>query len=112
MTETYQPADLALEPVFEPDWPRLQNATDENPFMHAGVELLKSASMLLSGVIVIGARPAPLPIAAAVRYGLLVRANKVCLDLLADVCNATGRQQVGLTPGTWTRGLCGLCDGS
>src|SRR4051794_35524210 len=81
--------------VFEPDWAALQNATDENPFMHAGVELLKSAVGLgqaLAGIALVQ----PLPINAAIRCGLMVRACKLCLDLLADVCVGKGRLQIGL----------------
>lgn len=81
--------------VFEPDWASLQIATDENPFMHAAVELLKSAVGLgcaLAGV----ASAQPLPVHAAIRCGLLVRACKLCLDLLADACIGKGRLQIGL----------------
>lgn len=87
--------DVSDVVVFEPDWTALQNATDENPFMHASVELLKSVVGLgqaLAGL----ASPWPLPINAALRCGLMVRACKLCLDLLADVCVGKGRQQIGL----------------
>lgn len=81
--------------VFEPDWAALQNAIDENPFMHAAVELLKSAVGLGEALARI-ASARPLPVNAAIRCGLLVRACKLCLDLLADVCIGKGRLQVGL----------------
>jgi hypothetical protein len=93
--ETYLSVAGPLGEVFEPRWADLQDATDENPFIHAGVELLKSAIMLAHG-LTDAPREGPMPINAAIRCGLMVRAGKLCLDLLADVCNGQGRQQVGL----------------
>lgn len=81
--------------VAEPDWAALQGARDENPFMHTAVELLKSA-IGLSDALARVASAKPLPINAAIRCGLLVRACKLGLDLLADVCVVRGRQQIGL----------------
>ncbi|WP_327007726.1 DUF5677 domain-containing protein [Dactylosporangium sp. NBC_01737] len=81
--------------VFEPDWRALRDAGDENPFMHAAVELLKSSLGLASALA--GIVPGqPLGLHAAIRCGLLVRACKLCTDLLADVCVLKGRQQLAL----------------
>ncbi|MDG9674674.1 DUF5677 domain-containing protein [Micromonospora sp. DH14] len=95
MPETYLSVAGPLGDVFEPPWAELQDAMDENPFIYAGVELLKSAVMLSRG-LAYAPREGPLPVNAAIRCGLMVRAGKLCLDLLADVCNGQGRQQIGL----------------
>ena len=95
VSDPYQPGAPAPPTVFEPDWPLLQEAADEHPFIHAGVELLKSAIGLVQAVIT-ESQFAPLQINAAIRRGLMVRAAKLCLDLLADVCVGKGRQQLGL----------------
>lgn len=84
--------------VFEPNWLALRYAGDEHPFMHAAVELLKSSLTLTSNLA--GIVPdQPLGLHAAIRCGLLVRACKLCTDLLADVCMLHGRQQVALFRG-------------
>jgi hypothetical protein len=81
--------------VFEPEWTALQNAADENPFIHAAVELLKSTVGLGQALATLSSAQ-PHPINAAIRCGLLVRASKLCLDLLADTCHGRGRLQIGL----------------
>ncbi|MER7278054.1 DUF5677 domain-containing protein [Dactylosporangium sp. NPDC000244] len=82
--------------VVEPDWRALREATDENPFMHAAVELLKGAlgvTSALAGIV----PDQPYDLHAAIRCGLLVRACKLCTDLVADACMLMGRQQIALT---------------
>jgi hypothetical protein len=54
--------------VFEPDWVALDSAADENPFMHAAVELLKSAIGLSDALAKI-ASAQPLQTNAAIRCG-------------------------------------------
>jgi len=46
VSEDDSPVDLEIPEPYQPDWERLEAATNENPFMTAGVELFKEAATL------------------------------------------------------------------
>lgn len=92
---TDEPVEATLPPSFVPDWASLQSATDEYPFMHAGVELLKESGTI--ALVAAGVIPKePHQRDAAIRCGLLVRLAKLGRMMLADTCDVGGGQQLGL----------------
>jgi hypothetical protein len=83
-------------PVYEPDWAALKIATNEDAFVDAAVELLKStvrAAALCAAV----QDPTPLDRDAAIRCGLLVRATKLGTALIRDACRDHGELQIPLS---------------
>ena len=91
-----EPFEATLPPSFMPDWTALQSARNEDPFMHAAVELLKESgtiALLAAGII----PSEPHQRDAAVRCGLLVRLGKLVRLVLVDTCDAGGGQQLGLS---------------
>lgn len=91
-----EPVEATLPRAFVPDWPVLESATSEHPFMHAAVELLKESgtiALLAAGIIPI----APHQRDAAIRCGLLVRLGKLVRLMLADTCDVGGGQQLALS---------------
>jgi hypothetical protein len=89
------PIDEALPAPYEIDRDQLDRAESEDPFMFAGVELLKEAlsyAALLAGIC----RQDPLPRDPAIRAGLLVRAARLARTTLRDTCEDEGEQQLAL----------------
>lgn len=82
--------------VHEPDWSSLSTAVDEDPFLDAGVELLKSAgSVTLVIVSIVPDKPHARD--ASIRCGLLVRASKLALALVRDACRDDGVMQIAFS---------------
>jgi hypothetical protein len=93
---TNEPVEVTLPPSFVPDWAALQSATNEYPFMHAAVELLKESGTIIR--LAAGVIPnEPHQRDAAIRCGLLVRLGKLVRLMLADTCDIGGGQQLGLS---------------
>jgi hypothetical protein len=96
MDITDEPGEATLPLSFVPDWAALQSATNEYPFMHTAVELLKESgaiALLAAGII----PDEPHQRDAAIRCGLLVRLAKLVRLMLADTCDIGGGQQLGLS---------------
>lgn len=97
MGEERRLIEAELPQEFDPDWTELDAATNEHPFMHAGVELLKEAGtvcLLASGIV---PTAPPYQRDEAIRCGLLVRIGKLCRLMLADTCEVGGGQQLALS---------------
>lgn len=93
---TDKPVEATLPPSFVPDWAALSSATNEQPFMHAAVELLKESGTI--ALVAAGVIPdEPHQRDAAIRCGLLVRLGKLVRLMLADTCDIGGGQQLGLS---------------
>jgi hypothetical protein len=91
-----EPHTLEELSVYEPDWTALAAAETEDPFMDAGVELLKSIAM--TAVYCAAVQDArPLDRDAAIRCGLLVRATKLGKAMVRDACRDGGEFQIGLS---------------
>lgn len=81
---------------YRPDWAVLETATNENPFMSAGVELLKEATGLC--VIVAAVIPEqPYDRDQAIRCGILMRITRLAVAMLRDTCVGDGEQQMSLS---------------
>lgn len=81
---------------YQPDWAALETATNENPFMSTGVELLKEAVGLC--VIVAGVIPEqPYDRDQAIRCGLLMRITRLAVAMLRDTCVGDGEQQMSVS---------------
>lgn len=81
--------------TLEPDSQRLQHSTNEDPFMQAGVELLKEAGILAT--IAAGIIPEePRRRNEAILVGMMARIAKLSLAMVAVTTNLHGEMQVAL----------------
>lgn len=90
-----RPIGMAIPEPYQPEWALLEEPEDENPFMTAGVELLKEA-MTLAAMAAELYRPEPMARDEAIRCGLLVRAVRLMRSSLRDVCDGDGEQQIAI----------------
>lgn len=87
--------ELELPAPYQPIWSELEATTGEDPFMEAGVELLKEAvtlGHLAAGIV----PPAPYGRDDAIRCALLVRVSTLGCTMVRDTCAGDGLQQMSL----------------
>lgn len=88
--------ELELPDPYHPNWSELEATTREDPFMEAGVELLKEAvtlSLLAADIV----PAAPYGRDEAIRCALLIRVGTLGCTMVRDTCAGDGGQQMSLS---------------